>query len=1708
MVKGKTRKNKWTNKSLLYTSGALAALAIMLATCSALNIFYIRSSVLGWWGESRVDTVTIPAEKSKFSGGSVISMNSTQEPAISINDQTNQKSVEISVYEADTNYLLKYLTHDKDSNQLNPTSDVSQLNRISNFSQDLTNGTKVSLPLAERGIYFVRIISGNIFHDAMIVRSTYGVTVKDSKNEFLFWGQSFKTKRSINSGTIKVYNLKDQIAVSSSGTFDSSGVGKAEITPGADIALAEVDGDVALIPLNMQYLNLNYNYISYSKSQPTTKYFVFTDRPLYKPGDAVNFKAIIRDDDDAMYSASTGTARVKITKSYSEESPVFDKIFPVDRGAVFGQIPLPKNVATGDYMVSVSLSTDHTTYNYESSTPIQVDFYKKPEYFLDIAAPITELIQGDTVAFTLKGLFFSGQPLSKELLNYKINASDYGDYSYYSDAGSNVDSTYRYGYWSGKDILKSTSKLDANGESKVAVATKGQITDGKSKIFGIEVSLADKTQPSTFARKNVLVYPGEFGIYRTDNSYSTTVNSPVSLPVILAKHIGNGTVSGIKLIVRIHRETWIPYQEPDKKYTSFRKDSEDYPMTSTISDSNGKASINFTPNKSGSYTIGVSTQDARGNNVTNSFYYYARKEGEPIYTENSSEQNLTLSIDKEKYLPTDTVQLAITSKIPDRDVFLSFQRKYVHRYQVVHLNGTSANVELPLQDSDLPNLYLEALSFNLNDLNNSRIKIPLNTAVKKVMVKVLPDRQSYGPGDTVSVTVQTTDYRGTPIAAETALWSVDKAIFELSTSTLGDIHSTFWSERYDATRTDHSLEGIISDPFGGGGGCFAKGTKVLMANGQTRNIEDIKAGDKILTRVSPTDKQLIAAQVTATHIAKDTDLIILNSNLYVTPDHIVAVNTSWKPAGSITIGDTLVHSDGSTEIVNSIEYQASTQDVYNLEVEKYHTFFANNIWVHNQKGDGGSVRSVFKDTAYWNPRIYTDSTGKAKVSFKLPDNLTTWVVAAVSNTDDAKVGQSTAEIRVTKDIVVRPIVPNILRVGDKAVLAAFVENFTDAPQTVDVGLSFDSGSLTKAMYPEQTLLANERKEFFWEVSPDKENLKSKLTFSAIQKNNAELSDTIISEIPVQAFSFLEKTGQIANSPGKLTPVLGKDLDVSKSKLTLSLSPSLVGTVPSGAKYLIDYPYGCVEQTTSRFVPAVIAKSNPALFKDALEGKDIDDILAKGVTRLEMLQLANGGWSWWYDSKPDYFVTGYVIEYLMKAKQLGVTVDDTMLTKAKYFLDSTGTNYYDSIIGKVVDIPYTIDQTISKTYASTVAGATKNKGELTQYNFQSQTPDIIALGVLANTLNGFTNPQTNGLNSLYASAKQQGDSLFWAAGDKKHFGSINASTAMAIHAILTAKGDTSIVTKAVRYLTQTRNNYYWSNTFATAQIIRALSDFSQYENTTNSEYGYSVLVDNKVVASGTISSPAQKIKDINIPLKDSVPQIEIKAENNGPMYATLVADQYHTDQNAKAVNHPLTVGRTYTNVTNPGYSFKPGDIVRVTIAVSGINSENNYAVVQDELPAGMVPINERFLNEQGVASREEDLYSYNPMYNSDREMTLNGIIFNVYNITAGKNKFTYKARVVSEGNFSVPPATASLMYAPEVYGRSVAETITISKDPVRVENNSTWIGLPANSQSSKIKAVVSVASVVLCLGLIIAAIKINANTTKNIWEGLKRKFRKE
>lgn len=1576
---------------------------------------------------------------------------------------------------------------------------------------------RVTLPIKKPGMYYIFASQGNIAGDAFVVASDYATQVKEADQNLVAWTVDTRTGRHIVQGDAEVYSLSGKYKKNNTAAIKQDGTAQVPFDAQDDVLLVRSGNQITLTPLNFAdhsdrwFVN---NWQSFAPTATIARGFLFTDRPLYQPGDTVLFKSILRNDHDAVYGIPNGAVKVKLYKDgyWDEKNKILEQIITLsDQGSLDGRIQLPTALKTGQYALLVEpmwednsvdqnrFFSDRSRYG---SVWFEVQYYRKPEYGVDIEVDKDTLVAGDMLRATVSGSYFSGQPLEGQTLKYVLYASNYYD-SYYENRDESTENLleeegYHYGSWGGNLVQSGTITLGQDGKAIIEVSTLpgdeltkseygvfSERNDTLPKIYGLEVSLEGDDQHSVYESKNALVMPSSLSIYQKRYMERPTQGKPLSIPILLrANSEQAGTLAGREITVEPHLTKWVlneQWNEHNAKKNNGRREKyvkveRDFDAFVVRADKNGESSIVFTPPEDGSYTFKLSTKDDRGNQSRRTLYAWVPDQSGAYYWhDDGSSGFLTLQTEDRVYRPGDSVKVTISSSVPDRDVWLTLERDHVRRHQTVFVKGNSAIVDIPLEENDIPDIFLSGTAFDATTIAVDQKAIRMNDESKKMRITVETDKERYEPGETVSAQISARDYRGNPLSGEVTLWAVDKALFELVDKGHGNIFNAFWFGRYAQTESAHSLQGLTySVDMAEGGGCFSGDTQVLMAGGASKNIRDVRIGDRVLTRRGQYDSTLVEATVLSTHEIQEDGYLLVNGTLRVTPAHRLLVNGSWKAAGSMVIGDKLSGSDGKDVPVRSLEWRHEPITVYNLTIEEQHSFFAGGILAHNDIGGKDSgVRSKFVDTAYWNPKIQLGSNGKAKVTFKLPDNTTTWVLAAVGADDLTRVGQAKHEIAVSKDVIVRAFLPNEVRVGDSAFVMSRVHNNTDQPLDIAISASLSSGSIEGDTDTTISLNARDSRPVVFRIRPEKPDEGATLTIKAKPVSAMSvpaLGDTLVSKLPIVDYGFTQVTYKNSIEPTTFPIAWNQKDDVSKRHVTVNISSDLFGTLPEAMKYLLNYPYGCVEQTTSRLVPLIIARQNEKAFSEALKGVESSKMITQGIAQLHRLQSVDGSFGFWHGDGGNTFITAYVAEYLVASKSLPIEheLTDAILEKIRLYVQNqseliqreiaNGDNQSKSKDRSEPKL-YHEGELIVLAYAKSILGMRVDASETHPGDkfgaYSKLPPDILALAVLTNVRQGDLDFEKNGARELLTMAKTDNvsnNTLFWEKGDwTGYYASREASTALAFRALIAAQADRETLIKVVRTLNVNRETNYWANTFATSQVIRSLVDFHEKGSVDAlPNYDYKVLVGGKEVASGSMKS-SHDHKTIELGSKFfSQPEtdIQITRIGSGNLYTLFTQTDFVTDKKFPGISRGITMKRRYENLRESGAPIAAGDRVMVVLDIDTTNNvpmDRNRLVIEDALPVGLVPINESFKNEQSVDDPDDRMSRLYRSFSVD-QYTRNGVVLTTDSLH-GANSYqaTYLARAVSAGEYAIPPAVASFMYSPEIMGYTTADTLTVTQE---------------------------------------------------------------
>ena len=310
----------------------------------------------------------------------------------------------------------------------------------------------------------------------------------------------------------------------------------------------------------------------------------------------------------------------------------------------------------------------------------------------------------------------------------------------------------------------------------------------------------------------------------------------------------------------------------------------------------------------------------------------------------------------------------------------------------------------------------------------------------------------------------------------------------------------------------------------------------------------------------------------------------------------------------------------------------------------------------------------------WSASVVTGDDGTARVPVKYPDSLTTWKAVAVGLTTDARVGNADAETVVKKNVLVRLETPRFFRERDTLTVSAIVQNYLATAKKAKVALKVE-GVKIEGGDAERTVEVppNGEVRIDWTVGVRQSTGEAKLKVEALTDEESDAMEVARPILPYGIDKFVAWSGA-ADSPstagrevareGNVTTIVQqvevpRDRIVATTRLSVFVAPSLAVSLRDALPFLVEYPYGCVEQTMSRFMPAaVVAKTFGDLNipHDDFMDKKLPDVVKAGLARLGDMQRPDGGWGWWASDEPDPYMTAYVMYGLTLARQADCPVD--------------------------------------------------------------------------------------------------------------------------------------------------------------------------------------------------------------------------------------------------------------------------------------------------------------------------------------------------------------------------------------------------------------------------------------------------------------------
>lgn len=1351
---------------------------------------------------------------------------------------------------------------------------------------------------------------------------------------------------------------------------------------------------------------LNSYYAGKTASQ-SWRVYAYTDRPAYRPAEKVQWKFTARTYNGAVYDTPAGAELLAEFYDPQGNRVGQQQVKLNGFGSAWGELLLTETMPLGEYRIR--LFSLPQRYSIGDATLFRLEEYKLPEFKVSVQTPEEDgrrkvFRLGEKVEVSIQADYYFGGPVANadvEVVVYQRPFYHYWhparDYEWYYESKVVPD------YYGGGSVLKREKlKTDATGRAKLVIETQhgGQGYDYKVEARVVDASRREITASSSIRVANqryfVYLHPKSY-LYRPQEKVETSIKAidandqPVEVEGTV--HISRNSwqeiwidplgreVTGDELH-KLQTGVFPPPPLPDGRRWRLKQrgyKQEEILKTTVKTDREGKAEVVFTPPREGYYRIAWSSPDK------NAPYVKAETAVWVVTTKSSDigyrNGRFELITDRDTFRVGQTAPVMLVAPTNGRYVLFSIEGEDLYSYQLVQMTGDVKLVEVKVEQQHTPNIFVSGSMVTYAQIYSDTKEIVVPPTKSFLNVEVKADRDQYRPREEGRLSITTTDDEGRPVSAEVSLGLVDESIFYIQQDYAGDPRKFFYgSKRANYVQTVDSFQnrGYV---------------KLLPPKPQPPTDDTIGVADGN-TEGGYRQQAVVNGVVGG-----------------------VAESAAVPPPPSPPAPQE------ASNMVRSAEKtakRAARDEIASNEEDAKGGF---------QEAGNVVVRSDFRSTVFWQPDITTDAQGKAEVRVTYPDSLTGWKATARAISSKGQFGIAEATTRTKKPLIVRLQAPRFFLVGDLATVSGVINNNTDKKLTVDSSLLAEGlnisglvveGKPVQGQLGSVTVEPNGEKRIDWLVSVQRPGT-AKLR---VEAHSQDYSDAMEREYIVHEHGiekYISKSGRVRGSEVAFNIEIPPDRKRETTTLTVQIAPSLAVTMLDALPYLIDYPYGCTEQTMSRFLPAVITAKTlremglkPEEVMDKVFGgieqqystkthsggkkdmRKLDEMVKQGLARLYDFQHADGGWGWWKEDNSDRFMTAYIVWGLVLAQDAGVQLRSGVLDRAANFLDlqlvEEEINYDRQAWMLHALAAYRKANKMTEYEERAFANLWKNRDKLNSYSRalfalaahgfgKSEQATVLARN-LENGVRKDARPDTSVLvdgrpsadPSVMATAHWGETGFYWRWSDS----SIEA-TSFALRAFMAIDPQNALIEPAVNWLVKNRRGTQWSNTRDTAIAVLALNDYLKRSGELTPGLEYELLVNNSLITSRrltrdeVISAPSVFTIGSEV-IRDGVNEVRIRCRGgSGSVYFAAQAKFFSLEEPLKAAGNEIFVKRDYYRLAGyptllKGYKYdrvlmrdgdtlKSGDRVEVVVTIEAKN-DYDYLLFEDLKPAGMETVQVR------------------------------------------------------------------------------------------------------------------------------------------------------
>lgn len=1403
-----------------------------------------------------------------------------------------------------------------------------------------------------------------------------------------------------------------------------------------------------------------------SRPPQNAKTFVVTDRPVYRPGNTVEFKAWIGKPNYAAAAVpESGDEPVPSEFAHQEfqlnfhdargEKIATQRLTADAYGGIVGSLPLATSASLGGYRIDVVGF---------GGGSFRVEEYRKPEFEVVVDAPEDPTRLGEAFEATVRATYYAGTPLRGGTVKYTVARTKRTDrwlpirpwdwlygrgYGWLGQDATWRSDWVRWGcfaplppWWSGPTgppevVAEGEAELDANGEYRLPIDTAlaaerhpdsdheyaitAEVTDaGRRTITGNGKVLAARQ----LVEVTVWLDRGFYDVGQTARA-RISVRRPDGKPIA-----GGGELRLLQIAA--------PVVPPEVNEGGQLVDPKESLVQSwqLASDSSGVAEMRLKASEPGRYRLAYRSDAVEGEPVEGGLIFSISGPG--FDSGQFRFGALELTPDKPEYAPGETLRLMVNTDRPGSTVSL-FVRPVKGVYdapQVLRLTGKSTVVELPITREDLPNFFVEAHTVSDGQLHTTTKQIVVPPESRVLDVVASPSATTYLPGEEGKLRVRLTDALGNPIVGQATIAVYDRSVEAISGGPSGgDIRKRFWDwTRGHSPNVAHSLSRTE-------GPVVLKGTPTMQPLGVFGRVTPRRLGRK--------------ARFFAHGLERKS-------------------SESWD------------------SLADAVPMAMTTSEPGSPAPDE----------------PAVAVRKNFADTALWIGNVETDANGFAEVAMPLPESLTAWKVRVWAVSDGLRVGQGEAEVVTRKELMVRLRTPRFLVEGDEATLSTLVQNESPHEVTVMVRLESDGEAIATPSLASQTVTigAGDEALIDWRVNALAEGEATVRAIAMVVGKKAPTDATQI-QLPVLVHGAerVESFSAVVPPNERLATfelIVPQERRPEATRLEVRYTPTLVGAMLDTLPYLIEYPHGCTEQTLNRFLPAAIvrktltdlgvrledlepeelAASAPDRPDPIFSSVELDRLVTAGVERLTDMQLSDGGWGWFsgFGEHSSAHTTSVVVRGLGVAQRSGVAVPDNVVQRGRAWLVSYRERQLTALAnvddeGKPIDEdqPWKrraddLDALVELTLGETDQPHLPMLRRLFEDRLQLAPYSLATLGLALHldaerrgeTAKQSTTQRDAVIRNLRQYVEQDDENQtaylnlpggYWW----RWYGSEFEAHAYFLRLLAATEPQGELAPRLVKYLLANRQHATrWNSTRDTALIVEAMADYVRSSGEAASEGMVEVWLDGKLRDTQSYTNMeairfAGRFVLEGDELNSGRHTLELRRQGEGRLYSSVSLANFSLEDDLRAAGLEVRVKRrvqrlvpveaTGDDVDSRGGVLAPkveryrrvdvpnlgtvnsGDLIEVELTIASKN-DYEYLLIEDPKPAGFESVEVR----SGYTGNALGAYV---------EFRDQRVLFYARTLPRGERTLTYRLRAETPGKFSALPTQIRAMYAPDLRGNS-------------------------------------------------------------------------